>query len=1147
MWEAPGRIKVDGFRFGSTAVEGPVRARRWRIRKRVLAAAAALVLSLPTLTSPVVAAAGPAACQVGAPVTFKGIITNADRLAAAQRAAAARAACTAAGGGSVTPSTGTTPGVLATPDYFGTSPNYANSPLPTSGADVGFSGGGGSGATASATVTNGVVTAVGVTNGGSGYTSPPTVSLTGGYGAGAVATATVTGSVTSLQLTNGGHGYTTAPSVSISGDGSGASASATIVGDTVSSITIGNVGAGYTVASVAINGNGTGATATAVVTGTVSSVTVVNGGAGYATGGIRKFVDSLPGLGSGGANDLGQYLSIAVPDQTTYPGSDYYEIAVIQYRQKLSADLPATLLRGYVQLETPANASSSRHIALANANLTGPSTAVLDSHGHQVYGYDAPQYLGPTIIAQTNVPVRVKFTNYLPTGVPGNLFIPVDTSVMGAGEGPLDAAGNPCDPATDMTGTCQSYSQDRATLHLHGGVTPWISDGTPNQWITPAGEVTKYPKGVSVVNVPDMPDPGPGSETFFYTNQQSARLMFYHDHAYGITRLNVYAGEAAGYLVQDSTEAQLIANGVIPATEMPLIIQDKTFVPGPTQLAQEDPTWNTSLYGGEGNLWFPHVYMPNQNPVDSEGVNAMGRWDYGPWFWPPYVGLTNGTVPNPLAGSTPEEGPTIPGIPNPSIVPEAFMDTPLVNGTAYPYVQVGKKAYRFRILNASNDRTLNLQLYCAASNGQMWDINGKLVNPGAGEVPMVAAAPGIAGTQGYSADILDGRVGGVPNSSAAGPTMIQIGTEGGFLPNPVTMTNSPIGYEYNRRSITVLNVSSHNLMIGPAERADVIVDFSQVDLAKCSNILLYNDAPAPVPAFDSRYDYFTGDPDQTSTGGAPTTMAGFGPNTRTIMQFRVKSSLGVSPAFNAAPLKTALPQAFAATQDPIIVPEPAYNSVYGQSFSSSDVNIQSTKLTFTPLNSSTPITMDLQPKAIQELFETMYGRMNATLGVELPNTTGVNQTTVPLGYAEPATEVLVPSDVGTPVGTLGDGTQIWKITHNGVDTHFIHFHLFNVQVINRDGWDGMVKPPDANELGWKETVRMNPLEDTIVALRPVAPKVPFGLPDSYRLIDVTGRPVSPSPRSIRPPGTRRRSRTPSRTTAGNTSGTATSWATKRTT
>jgi FtsP/CotA-like multicopper oxidase with cupredoxin domain len=503
--------------------------------------------------------------------------------------------------------------------------------------------------------------------------------------------------------------------------------------------------------------------------------------------------------------------------------------------------------------------------------------------------------------------------------------------------------------------------------------------------------------------------------------------------------------------------------------------------------------------------------MPNQNPADPMGVNAMGRWDYGPWFWPPNINLANGPVANPYAGSNPSEGPTIPGIPNPTIVPEGFMDTPLVNGTAYPFAQVGQKAYRFRILNASNDRTLNLQLYCAASNGQMWDANGKLANPGAGEVPMVPAVSGTPGTAGYTTDILDGRDGGVPDNRAAGPTMTEIGTEGGFLPGPVTISNSPIGYTYNRRDITVLNVSTKSLMLGPAERADVIVDFSQVNTSTCQNIILYNDSPAPVPAFDPRYDYYTGDPDQTSTGGAPTTIAGYGPNTRTIMQFQVTPVNGVpaAAAFNTAQLSTNLPAAFAASQDPIIVPESAYSTVYGKALSDNYVRIQDTKTSFTALDGTTAVTdFPLQPKAIQELFETTYGRMNATLGVELPNTTGVNQTTVPLGYAEPVTEVLSASQVGSQIGQLGDGTQIWKITHNGVDTHFVHFHLFNVQVINRVGWDGMIKPPDPNELGWKETVRMNPLEDTIVALKPVAPQVPFGLPDSIRSIDVTRPPTA---------------------------------------
>jgi hypothetical protein len=154
--------------------------------------------------------------------------------------------------------------------------------------------------------------------------------------------------------------------------------------------------------------------------------------------------------------------------------------------------------------------------------------------------------------------------------------------------------------------------------------------------------------------------------------------------------------------------------------------------------------------------------------------------------------------------------------------------------------------------------------------------------------------------------------------------------------------------------------------------------------------------------------------------------------------------------------------------------------------------IQSTSLTFTPLGSNTVTTVQMLPKAIQELFELNYGRMNATLGVELPFTNFNTQTTIPLGYIDPVTETISNNE-----------QQIWKITHNGVDTHAMHFHLFNVQLINRVGWDGMIKPPDPNELGWKETVRMNPLEDVIVALKPVAPALPFSIPYSWRPLDVT--------------------------------------------
>jgi FtsP/CotA-like multicopper oxidase with cupredoxin domain len=796
--------------------------------------------------------------------------------------------------------------------------------------------------------------------------------------------------------------------------------------------------------------------------------------------GIRKFVDSLPGLGAAAANDLGQYIPVATANTTAYPGSDYYVIALVEYHEQLHKDLPPTTLRGYVQLSS------------------NDSTTELAP----------PSYLGPTIIANKDVPVRVKFINKLPTGNGGNLFLPVDTSIMGAGMGPN--GGN--------------YTQNRATLHLHGGATPWISDGTPHQWTTPANEATPYQEGVSVKNVPDMNggvEPT-GTLTFYYTNQQSARLMFYHDHSFGITRLNVYAGEAAPYVLRDDVEKALVNGGqfkksdgttytatasTIPTDEIPLVIQDKTFVPKDSQLASEDPTWDKARWGGEGNLWLPHVYMPNQingnDFFNNElgGVNAYGRWDYNPWFYPPIVALPGGgsfgtPVANPLFGQVGQPAQN-PGMPSPTITPESFMDTPLVNGTAYPYLKVGHKAYRFRILNASNDRTLNLQIYFAKSNTPASsDASGNpTLQTASGEVSMTPAAVHPNDPNWPSTWPTDGRDGGVPDPSVVGPSMIQIGNEGGLIPSATVLPNTPIGYEYFRRTITVLNVTNHTLLLAPAERADVIVDFSQVPPG--SKLIMYNDAPAPMPAFDSRLDYYTGDPDQTTSGGAPSTIAGYGPNTRTVMQFQVAND-ATTTAFNLPLLRTALQAAYGATQPKPIVPEAAYGPAFGTTYRDNYVHTTDTTMTFLPASQSSSVTIGFEEKAIIEGFDQDWGRMNANLGGTLPNLGPAAGTATPYDYADPPTDITTNTIPGTQIGALRDGTQIWRIDHQGVDTHSIHFHLMNVQLINRIAIDGQLFYPDANELGWKETIRMNPGQDVIIAIRPMAPTLPWKLPDSVR-------------------------------------------------
>jgi FtsP/CotA-like multicopper oxidase with cupredoxin domain len=894
----------------------------------------------------------------------------------------------------------------------------------------------------------GPVTSIVLTSPGTGYSLAPLVTITDLYGTNtspAVATASVdpaTGAILGLSLTNFGLDYT-APVVSIS------------------------------------DPTGTGASATAAITPAPGT-------------GIKKFVDPLPSI------------PVAVPDTISYPGSDYYEISLRQYTERMHPSLPLTTLRGYVQTNDGTDGSGNNTIAPA-----------------------AIQYLGPIIVAQRDRPVRIKFTNELPTGTAGELFIPVDTTLMGAGMAP--------------NGT--DYAQNRAVVHLHGNNTAWISDGTPHQWITPAAEPTVYKEGVSVSHVPDMwydpdthvavpagtpgatNDPGPGSATLYYTNAQSARLMFYHDHALGITRLNVYVGMAAGYLVTDDVEQDMI-NGtnvtgvnptgakVLPGYGIPLVIQDKTFVDAEA-IAGQDPTWKwgtTPTTPHTGDLWFPHVYMPNQNPDDPSGMNAFGRWHYGPWFWPPATGITYGPIENPYFGDNPWEPALMPATPNPSTPGEAFMDTPVVNGEVYPYLEVDPKAYRFRILNAANDRFFNLQLY-EADPAVVLPVSGN------SEVKMVPAVP----TAGFPADWpTDGREGGVPDPATAGPDFIQIGTEGGFLPAPVVLSNQPILWNFDQTNFDFGNIKKGTLQLGTAERADVIVDFSAF---AGKTLILYNDAPAPYPAIDPRYDYYTGNPDQTDIGGTPSTQPGYGPNTRTIMQIRVRA-VASDPPYDLGKLEAVFahkggipgtPSVFEASQDPVIVPQAAYNSAYSMSLPSDPyVRIHESSKSFKTLDGYT-VTIPMQPKAIQdemgEAFDTEYGRMSAMLGLELPASAAGAQNFMLYPFASPPVEIIRNTTFGTPLGALEDGTQLWRITHNGVDTHTIHTHLFNAQIINRVAWDNAVRPPDPNELGWKETFRVNPLQDTILALRPIAPtNLPFRVPNSIRPIDPTkalGAPLMP--------------------------------------
>ena len=370
-------------------------------------------------------------------------------------------------------------------------------------------------------------------------------------------------------------------------------------------------------------------------------------------------------------------------------------IALVQHRERMNSSLPATgnLLREYVQLETPANANDwNKHVPLMNGSARWRlRVPVLMPDGvTQAFGVDNPHYLGPVIAAQKDRPVRLVFYNLLPKGSDGDLYIPADTSMMGAGYGPLNNWPSQTEDRTvmdDVRNPVCTETPENRRYELHErqprhGASAWRHHAL-DQRRNPApvdhprqrkyslargrerGAGAGYGRAdATAVACPIARLPDDGCMAFYYTNQQSARLLFYHDHAFGTTRLNVYLGEAAGYLITDATEQDAGRQSDHPRRPDPAHHPGSDLRADAAQLAEQDPTWDTVRWGSYGTLWYHHVYMPAQNPGDPSGMSAFGRWMYGPWFWPPATRRTDlspiPTTPGPATWTTRRPGITTP-------------------------------------------------------------------------------------------------------------------------------------------------------------------------------------------------------------------------------------------------------------------------------------------------------------------------------------------------------------------------------------------------------------------------------------------------------------------------------------------------------
>ncbi|WP_331232939.1 multicopper oxidase family protein [Natronorarus salvus] len=451
-----------------------------------------------------------------------------------------------------------------------------------------------------------------------------------------------------------------------------------------------------------------------------------------------------------------------------------------------------------------------------------------------LWGYEGT-YPGPTIEVEQNERVDVLWRNDLPD----EHLLPLDTTLHGAGE---------------------RYPAVRTVVHLHGGATEPESDGYPEAWFTRGFEQTGdlFRKRV-----------------YEYDNTQPPATLWYHDHALGITRLNVYAGLAGAYLVRDPKEERYdLPSG---RYEIPLIVQDRSF--------DED-----------GSLFYP------------EGEDGEG-------------------------------------LPSPSVVPEFFGDTAVVNGKVWPKLDVEPRKYRFRMINGSNSRFYDMQLTEFDSDG------------------------------------------------AAGPEFVQIGSDGGFLNEPVTI--------------------DERLLLGPAERADVIVDFSGF---AGRSLLLHNDAPTPFP--------FGGD-------DAPLPK---------LMRFDV--------ADKSVDDESRIPSTFTVRRK--------------KDEKNDDEKVKKGEAVPEIPEGDAVVERNLALEEATDEFDRLLLLLDG------------------LEWDDPITEK----------PTLGT-TEIWNLVNLTEDTHPIHLHAVQFQVLGRQPFDvaefeasgevvptGDEQPPEPNEGGWKDTVNANPEEVT---------------------------------------------------------------------
>ena len=417
----------------------------------------------------------------------------------------------------------------------------------------------------------------------------------------------------------------------------------------------------------------------------------------------------IPGTLPGGTLDptaIPKYVTPLVLPPVMHPSGepDTYRIAARQFKQQILPGglwntfngrhdaYPATTVWGYGPEADP----------VPDSSRLGGAPGIAPAPNSQF------SYPGYTIETRAHVPVRVRWINSL-VDAHGNYLrhlLPVDQTLVWANP-PMDCRTGPA--RTDCAGdSSKPYTGPVPIVgHLHGAHVDSHSDGYPEAWWLPAAHniPARYARhGSFFQDATGSNDGTRGYADYFYRQDQPAATLWYHDHAMGITRLNVYAGLAGFWLIRDGRYGKPTDTDrppSVPPVPPPARVRG---LPGPAPVAgqtvvdlnapgspvrgaiREIPiVIQDRAFNADGSLFYPdnRAFFERLNVARAPHEQFPGAPELRIHFAP------RSDVP-------------------PIWNPEAFFNVMVVNGVSWPKLEVAPARYRFRLLDGSDARFLNL-------------------------------------------------------------------------------------------------------------------------------------------------------------------------------------------------------------------------------------------------------------------------------------------------------------------------------------------------------------------------------------------------------------------------------------------------------